>query len=196
MNWFWSDRFLDTENEWAKHVRVLTVLPEIFINGSSLPQLAEYQSTEEAARMVSEGMEKAKVHSSISSPGKQWHRAPAGAQAGSALPATSPLLLRDEHYWECKLYQKGSQRSPYREYRMCLLGWNNVWTGDPSVFVTKMWFPGMSVIPAEDNHHLWRLNASTYQAQPRLFGLDSTETFPVKHSTSTMHSLDAFLAAQ
>lgn len=157
MNWFWSDRFLDTENEWAKHVRVLTVLPEIFINGSSLPQLAEYQSTEEAARMASEGMEKAKVHSSISSPGKQCHRASAEAQAGTALPATSPLLLTGEHSCECKLCQKGARMSPYREYIMCLLGWNNAWTGDPRLFVTKMWLPGMPVIPEEDNHILWRL---------------------------------------
>lgn len=106
-------------------MRVLTVLPEIFINGSSLPQLAEYQSTEEAAWMASEGMGKAKVHSSITSLGKQCHRAPAEAQAGTALTVTPPLLLRDEHSCECKLYQKGSQMSPYREYIMCPLGWNN-----------------------------------------------------------------------
>lgn len=51
----------------------------------------------------------------------------------------------------------------------------------------------MSVVPPEDNHLLWRLDASTYQAQPRLFGLDSTDMFPVKHSTTTIHSLAAFL---
>lgn len=74
-------------------MRVLTVLPEIFINGSSLPQLAEYQNTVEAAQMTSEGMEKEKVHSIINL-GKQCHRTPAEAQAGTALTATSPLLSK------------------------------------------------------------------------------------------------------
>lgn len=133
---------------------------------------------------------------SITSPGKQSHRAPAEAQAGAALRAAPPLLLRDEHSCECKLYQKGSQISPYREYIMCPLGWNNTWTGDPSFFVTKMWFPGMSVISAEDNHLLWRLDASTYQAEHRLSGFDSTETFPVKHSTITMHSSAVLISAK
>lgn len=75
-------------------MKVLTVLPEIFINGSSLPQLAEYQSTEEAAQMTSEGMGKAKVHSSIINLGNQCHRAPAEAQGGTDLTATSPLLSK------------------------------------------------------------------------------------------------------
>lgn len=75
-------------------MRVLTVLPEIFINGSSLSRLAEYQSTEEAAWMTPEGMEKAKVHSFIIDLGKQCHRAPAEAQTGTALTATSPLLSK------------------------------------------------------------------------------------------------------
>lgn len=94
MNRFWSDRFLDTENEWAKHVRVLTVLPEIFINGSSLPRLAEYQSSEEAARMAFEGMEKAQVHSSIINMRKRCHRAPAEAPTRTALAVTSPPWQR------------------------------------------------------------------------------------------------------
>jgi len=77
-------------------VRVLTVLPEIFINDSSLPWLAEYQSTEEAARMASEGMEKAKVHSAIINLGKQCYRAPAEAQTGTALTETLIPLIKGQ----------------------------------------------------------------------------------------------------
>jgi len=74
-------------------VRVLTVLPEIFINGSSFSQLAEYQSTEEATRMAFEGMEKAEVHSSIINLRKRCHRATTEAQTGTAPRVTSAPLM-------------------------------------------------------------------------------------------------------
>lgn len=78
-------------------MRVLTVLPEIFINGSSFPRLAEYQSTEEATPMAFEVMEKAEVRFSIINLRKRCHRAPAEAQTGNAPRVTSPSLTEGLH---------------------------------------------------------------------------------------------------
>lgn len=70
---------------------------------------------------------------------------------------------------------------------MCLLGYDNMWTGDPRFFVIQMWFPGLSVIPAEDNHIFRKLDAYVHQDQPRLFGLEGSAAFSTKHSTITVH---------